>query len=174
MWALYAILSILASAVTMVFSPVIVLFSNSNGELPCLLRWCGQEDNTLDGDDGWKDKSSHPFVNSLPTYLRRVLWLCRNPAQVFDSYVSADLMEVENMTILGNNLVSDQPKFVPGYCFSIVSKYWMLYVCFPTFPGMCCRMYLGWKLMDYIHGKRPDNARLTVSINPFMTRGKYL
>lgn len=173
MWIIYAVLSIVASLVTMLFSPIIVLFAKDDGYLPYLLAWCGQEDNSLDGDTYFNDPLSHPVINRLPRYIRRVIWLCRNPAQVYDAQVAADLSANESISVYGNDKVSDQPHFVPGYCFARVGKYWMLYVTFPTFKNMCCRIYFGWKLMDYLHGTRPDKARLTVSANPFMTRGKF-
>lgn len=170
---MFALFSLLSSAITIIFSPIIVLFVGSDGRLKFPFQWCGQVDNTMDGDIYWNDKISHPFVNTLPRYLKRILWLCRNPAQVLDNYMSVSIGADEKLKVYGNPLVSDQPKFVPGYCFATVAGFWVLYVCFPTFPNMCCRIYLGWKLMDYIHGIRPDVCRLTASINPFMTRGKF-
>jgi hypothetical protein len=171
-WSACAFMSVVMSIIAWIFAPLMVLFAGDDGRLPRLISWFGQEDNSLDGDEPWRDSTAHPLVNAMPRYIRRILWLWRNPAQVFDALVSASVVAKDVTRVFGDESVSDQPYFKAGYCYATVGKFWMLYVCFPTFPGMCCRIYCGWKLMDFLHGTRPDIARLTIGCNPFMTRGK--
>ncbi|CAB5155656.1 hypothetical protein UFOVP150_21 [uncultured Caudovirales phage] len=171
-WLVCASASVAMSILAWLLAPAIVLFAKKDGYLPRCLSLFGQEDNSLDGDDPWRDATAHPTVNRMPKYIRRILWLWRNPAQVFDAKVAATVSSVDVVRVFGDDLVSDQPYFKAGYCYATVGKFWMLYVCLPTFPGMCCRIYCGWKLMDFLHVTRPDVARLTIGCNPFMTRGK--
>lgn len=166
-------LSLIGTVIVWLFGWAMVPLADKDGYLPHWLAWAGQEDTNLDGDEGWHDTASHPWVNRRCRYVRRVLWLWRNPAQVLDLWLGATIPANSPFTRKGNPNVSDQPVFRPGWCYVKANGYWMLYVCVPSFPNCCLRIYIGWKLLDYIHNPaKGDKARLTFSFNAFKTRGR--
>jgi hypothetical protein len=169
-WLLLSIASIALTVVVYIFALALPVFAKSDGYLPDWLCWLGQWDNSLDGDEGWNDATQHPTVAKLPKYLRRVLWLYRNPAQWFDyNRASMQITADDTRVIYGNEAVGGKP-FTAGWCFAWVGGSWMFYVAYPTFPGMYLRVYFGWKLWDCIHSGGTDTAQVTISANPFLTR----
>lgn len=58
-------------------------FASSDGWLPRWLWWFQTPDNSIDGDNSFNKPSLHPYITKMPRYIRRVLWLIRNPSYVF-------------------------------------------------------------------------------------------
>lgn len=87
-----ALLSLTLALVTIVLSPILPLFTRSDGNLPSWLYWFQTFDNTLDA--GWKVQGNYGTYlidGTIPTgltlYWYRVLWLCRNPSYGFDYFL---------------------------------------------------------------------------------------
>jgi len=166
-WVLFAAVSLTLTAVSVLAAPILVLFAGADGNLPSCLSWLQTDDATLDGDVYWQDPTAHPIVNRLPRYLRRVLWMWRNPGGGFDD-------DVAGVTITapprwwGDSHTSNQPGHA-GFCFAIVPGGWMLYIVLPWGFGRCLRMYLGWKLMSAVDAPSfTGRLPLVLSINPVM------
>lgn len=63
-----------------ILSPILPLFAIGKDKLPKYLSWFQTPDAPLDGDSGFNDPIQHPIITRLPRYIRRSLWLIRNPA----------------------------------------------------------------------------------------------
>lgn len=77
-------INLIVAFIAVILSPILPLFASEDGWLPTWLWWFQTPDAPIDGDSGWKDLYKHPYVNKLSRYLRRVLWLCRNPSYGFN------------------------------------------------------------------------------------------
>jgi len=67
-----------------ILAPVLPLFAIGRETLPDWLYWFQTPDAPLDGDSGFNDPSKHPYIVRLSQYIRRVLWLWRNPSYGFN------------------------------------------------------------------------------------------
>lgn len=177
MWPFYAAFSMVLMLISIPLAPLLVLIAGNNDRLPGFLNWFQTQDADLDGDEGWWDVESHPVIISLPRYLRRVLWLWRNPSDGFDYRVAARLSFIEKYKVYGNPEIRNRP--YPGrggWCFAVAGKWWMFYLVMPYgSSGRCLRIYLGWKLMGFInHKENPEDTKdksyglfpLVCAINP--------
>lgn len=167
-WLFLAAVSLVLTAVSVFGAPVLVLLAGADGNLPRGLSWLQTADATLDGDQYWRDPAAHPLINRLPRYLRRLLWMWRNPGGGFDQRVAG--VEVHApVRWWGDAGTSNLPGHA-GWCIALTASAWMLYLVTPWWPGRCLRVYLGWKLMRAVHepgfsGRLP----LVLSANPFMS-----
>ena len=177
---LYLILDWIVTIVGLVLAPLLPLFATKEQKLPKWLSWWDTPDNTLDGDDGWKNEHLL-FLNTkgdnldiVRIYLKRVCWLLRNTGYGFShsvvgKYVDAD----DSVWWEGNNKVGNRP-LSEGLCkahlYNDKYKIFMIYYVKKTFKGKCLRIYLGWKLKNKIdHPEWDGTAMLVCSINPFMS-----
>lgn len=170
-WVFLAAVSLALTAVSVFGAPLLVLLADDAGNLPRCLSWLQTSDATLDGDQYWRDPTAHPTINRLPRYLRRLIWIWRNPGGGFDERVAgATIDRTMARLVRGNPWISNQP-YAPGWCWARVGSAWMLYVVWPTLPGRCLRLYLGWKLMGAVqHPDVPDRVPIVLTFNPIMPR----
>jgi hypothetical protein len=170
-WVILAAVSLVLTAATVLSAPILVLLADDAGNLPRWLSWLQTSDATLDGDQYWRDPAAHSTINRLPRYLRRLIWLWRNPGGGFDEHIAGVTVDrTMPRRVRGNPMTSNQP-FTPGWCCARIGSAWMLYVVLPTLPGRCLRLYAGWKLMGAIHEPdKPDRAPLVLTFNPIMKR----
>lgn len=151
-WGIDLVLNLVVTAIAMIIAPVLPAFADDHGILPSWLNWFQTQDNTLDGDDGWKTEH---FVG-YPRYLKRILWLWRNPAYGFSQCVLAARLEPsDTLTIYGDPKTSNIPGH-SGWVWRQVNdinglKWFQIYVVwqYPFKPDRCLRLNFGWKLWDF-------------------------
>lgn len=170
-----SIVNALAGLLNYPLAPIAVLFQK-DGWLPKWLWWMQTPDNSLDGDDGWKEK--HVWLNPqcrpedwLLTYIKRVLWLYRNSMYGLSIYVLGGHVQPRyQYEVEGDERTGNRP-LVEGTVFRKVtnpdgSVYWQWYHVKAWNATMCIRINLGWKLWSV---KKGDIApQLVLSANPFM------
>ena len=163
-------------------TPFIVLFAKSDGWLPGWLSWFQTNDNSLDGDDGWKS-GTRPFKNNdrrFYRYLNRCFWLWRNSLYGFNESVLSvkfctGLDKIcEILVIKGHPGVSNGPKGKSGtvwryYYLNGKLKAWQYYYIrrLKRWPGRCIRINLGWKLFSYGGSSKTAHAALSCWVNRF-------
>lgn len=110
-------LMILAYVLTYILSPILPLFASKRqgwldnntlfGEgyyLPSWLSWFQTPDNSIDGDQGWREEHMQwrfKFPEPVATYLGRVGWLWRNPAY---GVGLAELVPYERVLLVSGDL----------------------------------------------------------------------
>lgn len=165
-WLLFAVLDLLMKLVNVFLAPFLPLFASENGWLPKWLSWFQTDDNSLDGDSGWKTEH---YVG-WPRYLKRVLWLYRNPTYGFARTVCGFQVQPGFKYLCnGDEAVSNLP-LTEGKVFRTITNpdgsiAWQWYYV-KAWPGKtkCLRINLGWKVWG--HKQAGDTCSLTFSINP--------
>ena len=164
-YLLRCIVNFLAGLLNYPLAPIAVLFQK-DGWLPSWLWWMQTPDNSLDGDEGWKEK--HP---GLPTYLKRVLWLYRNSMYGFSiDVLGGDVKPSFIYRAWGDDLTGNRPLH-NGWVFRRADNpdyttYWQFYWVQAWNETMCVRVNLGWKLWS--NPRAGDTPQLVLSVNPFM------
>lgn len=168
-WTVFLPINLIMLFAAYLLAPILPLFASDDGWLPNSLAWFQTPDNSLDSDEGWQ---TH-FTWIKNRYIRRVLWLWRNPAYGFDNTVLS-LRIPANSTIeyYGNNYVSDNP-LTAGWVFRTITKneeliIWQFYTVIPYrfFSLRCIRINLGWKLWGNI--SVGQTKQFVCSFNPWM------
>lgn len=116
-WLAMVPVSLLVTVVCILFAPIIVLFASPTGWLPSWLTWFQTPDNSLDGDNGWKNEHwqwRYKLPAALCTYVGRVGWLWRNPGYGYGVVILDSAVPLV-ATYTGNADVNDDPG-VEGYC----------------------------------------------------------
>lgn len=136
-------------------APIVALFGDADGNLPRWLSLFSTYDNTLDGDDGYKQE--HRFfpanANGFQRWANRTGWLWRNPAYGFDMLLGASCQAGQILSIEGDRRVSDNP-YHPGSCFWRIidgngsTVAFQLYWVHNFTATTCIRVNLGWKLWN--------------------------
>ena len=135
-------------------APFVALFSDAQGNLPGWLSPFGTYDNTLDGDDGYKQE--HRFfpanANGFERWANRTGWLWRNPAYGFDLLLGATAQSGYQLIIRGDRRVSDNP-YHPGICtWKIIrdgkTVAFQVYWVHDFTATTCARVNIGWKLWN--------------------------
>lgn len=173
------LLDYLFTILGLILAPILPLFATKQQKLPKWLSWWDTPDNTLDGDEGWKNEHLL-FLNCkgdnldfIRIYLKRVCWLFRNTGYGFShSVAGVDVSEQDVVSWEGNQKVGNRP-LSEGKCKAILrgdNKAFMLYYVKKTFKGKCLRVYIGWKLKNKVdHPEWNGTAMIVCSINPFMS-----
>lgn len=175
-WTACAIASFIALALNLVLAPLAVPFAR-DGRLPRGLSWLQTPDNSLDGDNGWKTEhmtwlnARGDRLDALRRYVKRVLWLYRNPMYGFD------------FAVLGAKCRSGDSAFWhgdphtgidhPGTLLILVYRgtplkpiyFQWYYVRAWGRSNRRLRINLGWKLWGF-HGQT-ETLQCVCSINPF-------
>lgn len=178
-WLLFAVAKILVYLLALIITPLLVLFEE-DGWLPNWASWFQTHDNSLDGDKGWRTEHLL-FLNpkgdewdALRIYLKRVLWLYRNPCYGFARDVLGANLEDDNfiIAIYGDRRTSNSPGHSGWllrklYLYSSVNllgaDYWQFYYVRQWGnTAKCLRINLGWKLWG--DSKR---RQFVLSLNPF-------
>lgn len=176
-WLLLLPINIIVTIAAFIFAPFMALYdtprwgSLDNGNkvgygprLPDWLSWFQTKDNSLDGDEAWMrmDEDHWGWRSKLPTgsyiqsYLGRLGWLWRNPAQGFEraSYVAANISSDNIVQYKGNPFIKDKPNGVAGYCYITIDNfwshhYWCLYAIIRLGSTRCIKLKFGWNLKTY-------------------------
>lgn len=159
-------------------APIIVLFAKDNGWLPNWLWWFQTDDNSLDGDDGWKN-GTRPIKNETNKFYRwinRFSWIRRNSCYGFSKEIlGVKVKRSDRYYSVGNEHVGNGPLGKSGLIKRYVIRdgkpiaFQIYYVRqYKRWPNKCFRLNLGWKIWspDLI----VDNNRLhfTFNFSPFM------
>lgn len=173
LWFVVLIFDLGFTVIACLLAPVLPLFAQANGYLPNGLSWFQTADNSLDGDAGWQDPAERPLVNRLPRYLRRVLWLWRNPAYGWSCTVTNRVVPAGVApACYGNPLVSNRP-YTPGWRRLVAAGTWELYFVGPSLFGRCVRIRLGWKVGNLIGSSAGGSCQFVCSPNPLMGRADH-
>ena len=145
-YAIYLLASWVVTLFVLLFAPLIALAVQADGTLPHGLRWAGTSDNNQDGDAGhlarWAGKS---------VYCRRVAWLWRNPAYVFEERVLGAVIDPDDLVFFnGDPWIKNRTGAVAGTLSVQVGTYWCWKrITRPLYADTCLMLEFGWKLQPY-------------------------
>ncbi|MBZ0093526.1 MAG: hypothetical protein K8F27_15065 [Sulfuricellaceae bacterium] len=151
--------------------PIALLFTSKQANhLPPLFWPWDNDTEGINGDAYWKQK----YGDRVTSFYCRFLWLAiRNPGNNFGYYCG--WLQTPDCTYRhwGDPKISNQP-YRPGQLFVIgdngKNRAFCLYVIWPSLPGRCLRIFLGWKIHDMC--KDGTAAQLVCVVNPFMSRSE--
>lgn len=162
-------LNLIMLVLAFMLAPILPLFANENGWLPNYLNWFQTPDNSLDGDSGFEIV----FPKTMNRYLRRVLWLLRNPLYGFDHDVLGIKLQKDDVIKLsGNEKTSNEP-LNEGYVVrklyrddKVIAFQFYFVKAYNLFGLRCIRINLGWKLWG--SSKEGSIKQYVLSFNPWM------
>lgn len=127
---------------TIILSPLLPLFAIGKDNLPDYLSWFTTPNANLDGDSGFQKR----YLWATNKYLRRVIWLTRNPAGGWcwspaGKYIDKGV----KIHFKGTQNVSER---VPGWQFIWADDYSCCQFRLYTKPrlGKLLKLRLGWKM----------------------------
>jgi len=172
----YIVINLLFSLIAYILNPIIVLFSDSSGNLPPYLSWFQTQDASLDQTPEFIAENWPYLVGTskIKVYLQRLFWLSRNCAYGFAYSVCGKDINYNNVIIKGNKSCSNTDG-VSGYRFLydkskfILLRPWSIYTAFQYgSSSLCFQVYLGWKIST---DNRTDIHRemLAMRVNPIMS-----
>jgi hypothetical protein len=159
-------------------APFAVLFASKDGWLPRWLWWLQTPDNSLDGDNGWKEEH-RPYMiedTKFKQYVNRVRWLYRNSMYGFAiDVLGCKTLATDDLEIIGESKVSNRPlheglvvrKLIRDG--KVIAFQW--YYVNAWSDTRCIRINLGWKLWGFKKGEN-NNCQIVFSPNPFMGYSK--
>lgn len=156
-------------ALCWVLSPLLPLFALGRETLPRWLLWFQTPDAPLDGDSGFNDPAQHPFIARLPRYIRRTLWLIRNPAYGFAWSVLAYQPRSGTFDWRGSYPVGK----VSGYGWYMMSQsdgHFQFYTRVKSLFGKQLMFRFGWKIIGLAtHGGDNwlERKKFVFTFNPF-------
>lgn len=177
-YLLLVIISITSDLLNYFLAPIVVLFASEDGWLPSWLSWLQTPDNSLDGDNGWKQEH-RPFLiedSKFKQWWNRTRWLYRNSMYGFAiDVLGAKTLPTDTIQIIGDVNVSNRPLhngLVKRYIIRDGKPiYFQFYYVKAWSEIRCIRINLGWKLWSFQQDKA-TNCQLTFSPNPFMGYSK--
>lgn len=127
-WSLTAVAMVLATLLTYplaFFLPGFIIYRQGKLDnntktgmgyyLPDWLSWFQTPDNSIDGDQGWREEHMQwrfKFPEPIATYLGRVGWLWRNPAY---GVGLAEMIPYERVVWISGDLKVNDSPFVAGH-----------------------------------------------------------
>lgn len=147
---LYLPVNLAVTVIAWLLTPALPLFASEAGWLPQWLWWFQTPDNSIDGDNAFNTPSKHPIITRLPRYIRRALWLIRNPSYGFNWTVLATRPLPANPYRYFGDINAKDKVGLYGWCFSYVTgtRYFHLKVYKPTIFGKCLKFRIGWNLSN--------------------------
>ena len=151
--------SITFTLLAYLLAPVLPLFAK-DGWLPRRLNWFQTPDNSIDGDDGWRNE----HLVGWPRYLKRVFWLWRNPAYGFEwtGPLAAKITKDMEVTVLGDPWIKNRDNARAGAYLCQVGPYWNDKSIYPLFGDLCLMLEFGWKLQGYAQGRETEGKAMFV------------
>jgi hypothetical protein len=169
-YLIFIIIEKLADILNLFAAPFVAPFASEAGWLPWYLSAFGTPDNTLDGDEGWKNEH-RPFKvedTKKKRWWNRTRWMHRNSMYglAIDvlgyKFQPGDVLEVT-----GNPAVSNRP-LLNGLVIrkvrrdgKVVAFQW--YYVRAWTKTKCLRVNIGWKLWAF-----PGRCQVVFSVNPVM------
>jgi hypothetical protein len=159
-WLLLLPIDLISAPICWLTAPLVALFAADNGWLPRWLSWYQTPDNSLDGDIGWRTK----HLIGWPRYIKRVLWLCRNPMYglAWDGPLSAKIHRAMPIKVQGDPWIKNRDNAIAGAYFCTVGPYWNYKLIRPLFGDTALMLELGWKLQGYAQGREIDGKAMYV------------
>jgi hypothetical protein len=170
-WLLLLVLDILATVLSYPLAPIVVLFASDNGWLPRWLWWFQTPDNSLNGDDGWRNKHllwRYKLPVPLGRYVGRVGWLWRNSAYGFAiDVIGAKTLGTDVLEVRGDLSVHDT---LTGSTFRVLHRngkprYFQYYLTKKWSSNRYVRVNIGWKLWQFRAGENV-NCQFVCVTNP--------
>lgn len=149
-----------ASLLNFPLAPLVVLFASDSGWLPKWLWWFQTDDNSLDGDAGWKEEH-RPFKLEDTLFKRwwnRFHWLYRNSMYGFsNSVLGGRLLPTDKLITEGDVLTANNHAHSGMLRYFIEREgkriYWQTYYVRQWGnSAKCIRLNLGWKLWNFKEG----------------------
>jgi len=176
-WFLLLIVNLLTNLVNYPLAPIVVLFANKDGWLPKWLWWFQMNDNSLDGDSGWRIENMpyRPENNHYQRWINRFHWLWRNKLYGFSrSCLSITYNPTTDIIIIyGDNRVGNGPEGKSGWCYkklirgkNIIGFKFYYIRQYKNWPNKCIRILIGWKLPNI--GETDNAATFGFSPSPWM------
>lgn len=143
-WALMVPVSLFLTVVAFPLAIVLPFFAK-DGWLPNWLSWFQTPDNSLYGDDGWKNEH---WLWTTNQYIRQVGWLWRNPAYGFGCVKMTGDPIIATYT--GNERVNDSP-LSEGYIIVHSQNLFQLTWCKKITTTKCLYFVFGWNIKGLIN-----------------------
>jgi len=150
LYPVYAISALGMTIIAIVFSPIIALFVDKNGDLPYLLKWFQTPDNPCWGDESYRLVETP----NDSVYVRTVKWLVRNPAQGFDMVLGGSQSPDTKYKVCGKwvNEGNENHAGIGGVLLVTSDKYFHLYIIIPL-GSTCIHSEFGWMIRSSIETK---------------------
>ena len=164
-WVVLLPLHFLMIILCYILSPILPLFAIGKETLPSWLSWFQTPDAPLSGDEGFQ----HLYPSIKSTYLRRILWLQRNPAYGFAWSVLAAEVKPETLVFSVGKVLAKEGDWGAAYIWTEDNKYFQVRVFCPTVFGKCLKFRIGWKLKTLaVLGHGTDSkSKYVFTCNPF-------
>lgn len=143
LWLPLLPLHILMGVVCWLLSPILPLFAIGRDVLPTWLSWFQTPDAPLDGDSGFA-KLYPP--EKWPRYIRRVIWLIRNPAYGFAWSVLSYQPKTSEFTWMGS-LTPATRKGLGWFFLYQPDGHFQYSVRLSSLPGRVFYFRFGWKII---------------------------
>jgi len=185
-WSIDAFVSLLASAATYIFAPIVALFARQrlgyleNGTdygigyfLPDYLNLFQTPDNSLDGDEGWRTKHwqwRFKLPKLLATYVGRVGWLWRNHGYGY-GLITLVNSDSTNVAITGNPNVGVDP-LVTGELLIDDGTYFQYRKVKQLSANYALYMNLGWNIKGLYESPKGTTQVCTFAFSPRIVRIK--
>lgn len=158
-----------------VLSPILPAFAIGKEVLPWYLNWFQTPDAPLDGDKGFNKASEHPIIVKLPRYIRRMLWLIRNPAYGFAWTVLA--YDPKTLEYVWKGSVTPQNKTDKGWFFIYQPdghfQFSLRFKSIPSFTFIKWNIEekvfyfrFGWKIVGLATGGNQERQKFVFTLNP--------
>ena len=152
--------------------PIALLFTPRDANHLPHLFWPWDNDmEGINGDQYWKQQ----YGDKVTHFYYRFLWLAlRNPGNNFGYYCGWQQTRDCTYRYWGDTQVSNRNPYHPGWIFVLGNNgkrgAFCFYAVWPSLPGRCLRIFLGWKIHDM--PKDDTYAQLVFGINPLMGRSE--
>jgi len=164
LWLIKIFIFGLAVLLHLILAPVFAIFLQPDNRLPESL-WLFAV-----GDDDMIGSGEPDAPRTGSRYLDCVLWQWRNPAWGIQQLLGAAFTDTGlPVHLVGDPLVSDEP-YRSGWYWLAYGGAWEFYGVWPTFPGRCLRIRIGYKIGVWTKGLHLM-APIVCVVNPFKRRG---
>ena len=167
LWVVLLPIHLLLCLLCWLLSPILPLFAIGRDTLPKWLSWFQTPDAPLDGDSGF---AVLYLPEKWPKYLRRVMWLWRNPAYGFAWSVLAFQPTSPDFKWYGTISI-DQQRNGEGFGWYFITTpqgYFQFSFRKPMWYGKQLRFRLGWKIVGLAcWGNWQEKQKFVFTFNPF-------
>lgn len=141
--------------------------------LPSWLNWFQTPDNSIDGDEGWRNEHWLWRYNLYPpicTYVGRIGWLWRNPGYGFGVVYLTDFEHNIEATYAGNRQVNDSPG-VEGCCLVKARDLFQFVYVKRLSANKCLYCNFGWNIKGLLDDNK-DRHIATFAFSPRISTWK--
>ena len=186
------ILNFLFMIICYVFNPIVALFAGEDGNLPHCLRWFQTQDQSLDNDPEWVEKtwpllaykqSDSKVLHYIKRWAQRTRWMYRNTGYTFAYEVVGYKAVASKLTYKGDNPFDDFHHTSYMLIWEKDEPIWTRHWCLRANIAYLdnnqeygyLRIFLGWKIGGMVENPNsPDTqCMLAMHINPFRNIGNF-